>query len=112
MTIVQTMLIVLGLHPRNPHHVLTGEHLPISTDPNRTLLHAPDTALAMSTHLRRPHARFQNPLEPTKGYLLLATNTADITLTVNLLAAIALEVVLPPEIVHLILNLLLVAELR
>ena len=39
-------------------------------------------------------------------------NAVDITLTVNLLVAIALEVVLPPEIVHLILNLLLVAELR
>ena len=39
-------------------------------------------------------------------------NAVDITLTVNLLVAIALEVVLPPEIVHLILNLLLVAALR
>ena len=39
-------------------------------------------------------------------------NAVDIMLTVNLLAAIVLAVVLPPEIVHLILNLLLVAELR
>ena len=112
MTIAQTMLIVPGLHPRNPHHVHTGEHLPISTDPNRTLLHAPDTALAMSTHLRRPHARFQNPLGPTTGHLPLAMNAVNIMLTVNLLAAIALAVVLPPEIVHFILNLLLVAALR
>ena len=39
-------------------------------------------------------------------------NTVDIMLTVILLAAIAPEVVLQPEIVHRTLNLLLVAELR
>ena len=66
----------------------------------------------MSTHPRLPQESFLNPLEPTKGHQLLATNTADIMLTVNLLAAIAFEIVLPPEIVHLTLNLLLVAELR
>ena len=47
-----------------------------------------------------------------KGHLLLAMNTVDIMLTVILLAAIAHEVVLPPETVHHTLNLLLVAELR
>ena len=46
------------------------------------------------------------------GHLLLATNTVDIMLIVSLLAAIAPEVILPPEIVHLTPNLLLVAELR
>ena len=39
-------------------------------------------------------------------------NAVDIMLTVNLLAAIVLEVVLPLEIVHVILNLLLMAALR
>ena len=42
----------------------------------------------------------------------LAMNTVDILLTVILLAAIAQEVVLPPETVHRILNPLLVDELR
>ena len=39
-------------------------------------------------------------------------NAVNTMLTVNLLAAIVLEVVLPLEIVHFILNLLLVAALR
>ena len=81
-------------------------------DPNTPLLHAPDTDLATSTHPRPPHARLPNLLEPTKGHLLFAMNTVDIMLTVILLAAIAHEVVLPPETAHCTLNLLLEAERR
>ena len=84
----------------------------MTPDPNTPLLHAPDTDLATSTHPRLPHARLPNRLDLMNGNLHLAMNTVDIMLTVILLAAIAHEVVLPPETAHCTLNLLLEAERR
>ena len=66
----------------------------------------------MSTHPQLTQDRFLNPLEPTNGHLLLAMNAVDIMLIVNLHAAIGPEIVLPPEIVHLTQNPILVAALR
>ena len=66
----------------------------------------------MSTHPQLTKDGFLNPLAPMNEQMLLAMNAVHTMPTVNLHAAIDLEIVLQPEIVHLTLNPLLVAGLR
>ena len=66
----------------------------------------------MSTHPQLTQDGLLNLLEPMNEQMLLAMNAADIMLIVTHHAAIDPEIVLQPEIVHLIQNPLLVAVLR